>query len=152
MNGCKHRTLYTSTGPDLYLNHGLCDDLLIDLQDGILDLLIRETEWSQEDGCMSKTQLTHLLKSNEDSVEHTLLLAFKWRCLLKVICGLTKVLWTLGIKNLQLLHLLLLRLLLLVTTVLLFFGWRGGQRNGEGIIREGQKKEETLLEISWQLS
>lgn len=39
-----------------YLNHGLCEDLLINLQDGILDLLIRDTEWSQENSFMRKTQ------------------------------------------------------------------------------------------------
>lgn len=40
-------------------------------------------------------------------------------------CGLTKVLRNLGIKNLQLLHLLLLQHLF-VSAILLLFGWRGG--------------------------
>ncbi len=47
-----------------------------------------------------------------------------------VMCGLTKVLWTLRVKNLQLLHLLLLHHLLFVSAILLRFGWWGGWRNG----------------------
>lgn len=39
-----------------YLNQGLCEDLLINLQDGTLDLFIRETEWSQENSCTSESQ------------------------------------------------------------------------------------------------
>ena len=39
---------------------------------------------------------------------------------------LTKVLRGLGVKNLQLLHLLLLRRFLLIPAILLLFGWRDG--------------------------
>lgn len=44
-----------------YLNHGLCEDLLINLQDGILDLLIRDTERSQENSFMRKHKKHDLL-------------------------------------------------------------------------------------------
>lgn len=52
---CIQKILYSNAWA-LYLNHGLCEDLLVNLQDGVLDVFIRDTERSQENGWMSKAQ------------------------------------------------------------------------------------------------
>lgn len=146
------------TEPSSYLNHRLCEDLLIDLQDGILDLFIRETEGSQENGCVSMTQLTALIRIQfqfswtnfiVDISIKVLTMSLLWGYLsLKqmVMCWLTKVLWSLSVKKLQLLHLLLLCQLLFISTILLLFGWRGEYRDekGGGNVKGGQRREDII--------
>lgn len=60
--------------------------------------------------------------------------------------GLTEVLRNLGIKNLQLFHLLLLRQLLFISTVLLLFGCRGWQSKVGRFVRNVMC---WLVELKW---